>query len=226
MLLRGFANLRVVDAFQYRIEASELVRYPWAATKLEVFRMQIVGVSRLKKDQEDVLVQVMMAKAGGERLYEHEDAMLQDYQQSLEQQRQVLERLASLTRLRILDIGCEYRRAWVRLANASVAPMELFEGKTYRAYGEPIPNTLALTLKSGLAQLARLKELEVFGFGGVDHLIGEGELKWMAESWPKLRVMRGLKFAEFKEGRPERRRDELREYMVSIRPDVLHEFVS
>ncbi|KAK3820666.1 MAG: hypothetical protein JOS17DRAFT_793763 [Linnemannia elongata] len=226
ILLRGCANLKVIDAIQHRIEATEVVRYPWAATKLEIFRMQIVGVSRLTKDREGNLIRAMMAEAGGAGMDVHEDAMFRDHQQSLEQQRQVLERLASLTRLRVLDIGFEYRRTRLHFVNASVAPMEMFQGKKYRAYGGPIPDTLALTLESGLAQLARLKALEVFGFGGVDHHIEEGELKWMADSWPKLRVMRGLKFAELKEARPERRRDALREYMVSIRPDVQHEFVS
>ncbi|KAK3841499.1 MAG: hypothetical protein J3R72DRAFT_491393 [Linnemannia gamsii] len=58
---------------------------------------------------------------------------------------------------------------------------------TYLRYERPITNTLELTLGSGgLERLAGLKRLEVFGFEGVDHRIGEKELSWMVENWPRL----------------------------------------
>ncbi|KAF9093350.1 hypothetical protein BGX23_003422 [Mortierella sp. AD031] len=57
---------------------------------------------------------------------------------------------------------------------------------------DPVPDTLELSLKSGLDQLATLSELEVFGFEYVDHKIGKAELAWIAAHWKRLKEMRRL----------------------------------
>ncbi|OAQ35773.1 hypothetical protein K457DRAFT_132463 [Linnemannia elongata AG-77] len=90
-------------------------------------------------------------------------------------------------------------------------------------YGGPIPDTLELSLEAGLRNLGGLKELEVFGFEGLNYRIGERELEWMSEEWPKLRCLRGLQVDVLRGAKPDRRRNELREYMMSMRPDVVHE---
>jgi hypothetical protein len=44
------------------------------------------------------------------------------------------------------------------------------------------PDTLELSLESGLGLLEALANLETIGFEGVDHRIGKLELEWMAKS--------------------------------------------
>ena len=63
----------------------------------------------------------------------------------------------------------------------------------YYAGNGPIPNTLELSLKSGLDRLFTLRRLEVLDFAGVDHRMNEAELEWMVNNLPSLRVVGGLK---------------------------------
>lgn len=68
-----------------------------------------------------------------------------------------------------------------------------------------------------------LKKLEVFGFDGVNPRIGNPELEWMAKSWPRLKVMRGLHAsADLRLARLFSPRDALREYIQPLRLDVAH----
>jgi hypothetical protein len=71
-----------------------------------------------------------------------------------------------------------------------------------------------------------LKELRVFGFEGVDHRIGKPELVWMAANWPRLKVMGGLHEGWSTATVVDMRRDELREHMQRLRPDVNHRSLS
>ncbi|KAK3841514.1 MAG: hypothetical protein J3R72DRAFT_491410 [Linnemannia gamsii] len=136
------------------------------------------------------------------------------------QQERILEKLGSLMRLRELGFGYEYWDIWKE--KAPFDPMASSPTRTYRPYGGPIFNTLELSLQMGLQKLARLEDLGVFGFRGVNHRITERELRWMAESWPKLKVMRGLKLRELKDAKPDRRMDQLRNFIISLQPRVEH----
>ncbi|KAF9919487.1 hypothetical protein FBU30_010967, partial [Linnemannia zychae] len=183
-----------------------------------VFRVQIVGVTRLSIEQQDRFKRAAEKVANLETLTTQEVGLLQLVGQSRYEQEQILERLASLRCLQVLDLGFEYRR--VDLSNELQPRTDLFEGKKYISYGMPIFDTLELSLDAGLSHLARLQRLEVFGFEGLNHRIGEEELQWIAEAWPRLRVLRGLHPITLKYLRPDRRRDELREYMQELRQDV------
>ncbi|KAG0275659.1 hypothetical protein BGZ95_008528 [Linnemannia exigua] len=215
-LLRGCPHLRVINGIQHRMEVSELLRCPWVATNLDIFRVQIVGVPRLSVEQQDRFERAMKKAALSETLVSEERALFRLYRQSRDEQHQILQRLGTLSRLRVLDLGYEYRQV-------DHSPrMVMFEGKEYIGYGGPIYDTLELSLDAGLTTLGGLKELEVFGFEGVNHCIGEKELDWMGDSWPRLRALRGLQTDVLRRAKPDRRRDALRKYMVSIRPDVQH----
>ncbi|KAK3841525.1 MAG: hypothetical protein J3R72DRAFT_491418 [Linnemannia gamsii] len=165
----------------------ELLKYPWAATNLEVFRVQIVRVPRLSVEQQGRFERAMEKAALSETL---------------------------------TNLGYEYRQ--VNWRTERHPRMVMFEGKEYIGYGGPIYDTLEFSLDAGLTALGGLKGLEVLGFEGANHCIGEKELDWMAASWPRLKAVRGLQVDILKRAKPDRRRDELREYMVSIRPDVQH----
>ncbi|KAF9080250.1 hypothetical protein BGX23_002407 [Mortierella sp. AD031] len=98
----------------------------------------------------------------------------------------IFDRLASLTRLKHLDLGYENRNPWeYKLGHYYAADDE----NEYLAYDGPAFDTLELTLESGLGRLAALKDLEMFGFECVNHRIGRAELDWMAKSWPKLKLI-------------------------------------
>jgi hypothetical protein len=95
-----------------------------------------------------------------------------------------------------------------------------------RRYGDKNPyvgyftDTLELTLDSGLGKLAALKDLEMFGFEGCNHLIDRSELDWMIKSWPRLRAMSGLRQNGLLTSSFEMRKADLRSYMRQIRSDI------
>ncbi|KAK3841521.1 MAG: hypothetical protein J3R72DRAFT_491415 [Linnemannia gamsii] len=101
-------------------------------------------------------------------------------------------------------------------------PKQALSSAIQSAAKKPRTNKATKVTKMRLQKLARLEDLEVFGFGGVSNWITERELRWMAETWPKLKVMRGLKLRELKDAQPDRRMDLLRNFMISLRPRVKH----
>ncbi|KAF9111326.1 hypothetical protein BGW39_004415, partial [Mortierella sp. 14UC] len=101
------------------------------------------------------------------------------------------------TRLKVLEFGYDnpYGQRWIPTGTVWETGETYFE----EAWDEEqviesnrSQYCLELTLEAGLDQLEELKELEVFGCCGMDHRIGEEEVEWMAMSWPKLKVVRGL----------------------------------
>ncbi|KAG0289241.1 hypothetical protein BGZ97_006513 [Linnemannia gamsii] len=152
----------------------------WSACQgLETLRAQIVGVDRLSYLQQLTLNRLALTRPAEGQMSERERAAVDRQHESHKQQRQILEQLSVLTRL-----------------------------------------------KSGLDQLSTLKELRVFGFEGVDHRIGKPELVWMAANWPRLKVMGGLQEGWSTATVVDMRRDELREHMQRLRPDVNHRSLS
>ncbi|KAF9924577.1 hypothetical protein FBU30_005495 [Linnemannia zychae] len=58
----------------------------------------------------------------------------------------------------------------------------------YRMSNAPLPDSLELSMASGLAHLATLQHLEALGFQ-VDQRIGEEELQWMRDKWCLKRMV-------------------------------------
>ncbi|KAF9088032.1 hypothetical protein BGX29_000491 [Mortierella sp. GBA35] len=154
---------------------------------------------------------------------EEELSAAEKYERCKEQHRHIYKELSRLTNLRVLELGVDNIDGYDLMG--SDPGTYLVDGRLYYNYFGPTPNTLKLSLDSGLGRLNTLKKLEVFGFEGVDHRIGERELTWMSENWVGLRTMCGLQEAEKEDLFPLNcpKVKELRIHMQKLRPLVKHE---
>ncbi|KAG0267223.1 hypothetical protein DFQ27_009004 [Actinomortierella ambigua] len=218
-LLVSHARLRVFDNIHHHIKVDEMLRRPWACMGLEWLSCRIVGVVRLM-DEEELVVARVMAPDYTTELTASETRVVERFRQSRAHHRGVYERLASLTRLKHLDLGYENRYPWEYKGGETYVGKD---GEEYLSYNGATFDTLELTLESGLGQLAALKDLEMFGFECLNHKIGRAELDWMAKSWPKLKLMYGLDSERLYMIEKCKKRAALREYFQKIRPDVVHD---
>ncbi|KAG0275658.1 hypothetical protein BGZ95_008527 [Linnemannia exigua] len=234
-LLRGCPKLRIFDGIQHGIEASQFDQH-FVCTQLEVLRCRIVGVRRLNLDEEAILARAPVAPTSATAIGEgmerstltlaevlariklNETLMM--LQESIAQQQRIMSRLARLTRLKTLDLGMEWRDLYYR---GVVEEYILHtDGEYYVNHAKPSEDTLSLTLESGLSRLATLRDLEVFGFEGVNHRIEEEEVSWMANAWPRMKVLRGLHVDTLVGALPDAKRHFLRGLMQTLRPSVEH----
>ncbi|KAG9065001.1 hypothetical protein KI688_002320 [Linnemannia hyalina] len=224
-LLQDYPSLKILDRIDQRLVAADLLAQTWAPlTKLKVFRCQIVNVNRLTPSEE-----TMLAHTSPSWLPRPNEALtlITKHTQSTALQKAILSRLGTLTNLRVLDLGYEWRDVWADSRSRSECRRYTSNTQEYIRYGTPYKNTLELTLSTGLTHLSELRHLQVFGFEGVDHRIGKQELEWMAVHWPKLKIMRGLQEDDhLVQIEPDPVKTELRRYMEMLRPDVKHESLS
>ncbi|KAF9382340.1 hypothetical protein CPB97_007213 [Podila verticillata] len=222
-MLAANSQLRVLDTIVYHLRVDEMLRRPWVCMGLEELSCQIRGLARLSEEEE------MMARRARDPwpISSNEELGCKDEQDAIEkfercrvQHYGVYDRLASLTRLRYLDLGLEDRVPEVE------SDYDLYckgEEQGYVVYEKPPFDTLELSLASGLDRLGALKNLEVFGFECMNHQIERAELEWMAKSWPKLRLMFGLDKERQPKMKHDPKRAELKEYFQELRPDVVHD---
>ncbi|KAF9905988.1 hypothetical protein EC991_001147 [Linnemannia zychae] len=137
-------------------------------------------------------------------------------------QTKVLQKLGSLIHLRVLDIGADFRYG-VQVGDGNDGGTVVEFDETGLDERPMMHNCLKLSLDMGLGALSTLKDLEVFGFEGIEHEIDEMEIEWMAEHWPKLKVMRGLFGTLLPTTEEETKRAHLHSIMRDLRPDVIHE---
>ncbi|KAG0374086.1 hypothetical protein BGX24_010850 [Mortierella sp. AD032] len=195
-VLQECSKLRVFDAIHHRIDADLLTKKPFACAGLETFRCQVVVTERVNQDDAGVAIPA-----------ERTNRALQ------EQQHRIYDHFAELTQLSTLDLGYLWRDPEAGRA-------------AYIDYGGPIERTLELTLESGLDRLSTLKNLQVFGFEGVDFKLSKLELEWMVVNWPRLRVLRGLQHDVTLPGLVrDERKAELCEYMQVLKPEVKHQML-
>ncbi|KAK3816095.1 MAG: hypothetical protein J3Q66DRAFT_431648 [Benniella sp.] len=193
-LLLSCPSLRICNWIERFVRAEDLIREPWACQGIEKLRFLIVGVERLTNVEQALYDRIIATHPEFEnediaglvsRVSDEERVVIQKFRRSREQQHQIYERLASLKHLKHLYIGYECRYPW-NFKNENRYISE-FDGEEYTVYGDkPMPDTLELSLESGLGTL---KDLEMIGFEGNDHRIDKKELEWMATSWPKLKLM-------------------------------------
>ncbi|KAG0205145.1 hypothetical protein BGX28_003186 [Mortierella sp. GBA30] len=126
--------------------------------------------------------------------------------------------LSQLTKLRYLDLG--YNQDEIRRLTRQEGREIIKNGRVYIYYDEPVESSLKLSLEAGLGMLSTLRDLEVFGFRGFDHSIGEEELQWMASSWPKLKTLRGLEGCVIDGVEFDEDAMELKDIMQQLRPDI------
>lgn len=239
ILFQSCTKLRVFDGIHHKIEADKLFERPWVCCELEVFRCQIVGLTRLTSHEQallEILAKVKQqvqpfqptlsmgvgeSEAILERQRQYRDRLKTSEANQQDQHHRVYDQLADLRMLQTLDLGYEYRNIYP--ARENDPRVKMVDGQEYLRYeGNPISNTLELSLASGLTRLASLTRLEVFGFEGVGHRIGKQELGWIATSWPRLKEIRGLHEDLLPRCEPDGRRDELRRIMQGLRKDVRH----
>ncbi|KAF8936789.1 hypothetical protein BGZ47_009324 [Haplosporangium gracile] len=213
------SHLRKFDSIKNYIRVDEMLRLPWTCMGLEWLTCRIVGVDRLKEKEEAAVAKVMVPDYSTE-LTEEETRAVEKFHRCRAQHYGVYDRLASLTRLKHLDLGFENRNAWeYKGGNHYIGE----DGERYLEYSEPTFDTLELTLESGLGRLVALKDLEMFGFECINHKIGKAELDWMAKSWPKLMLMYGLNKERLMYIEYDKKRIELRKYFKRLRPEVVHD---
>jgi hypothetical protein len=217
-IFRSCRFLKVFDAIQHKFEAEYISNVAWVCEGLEVFRCQILGLKRLNMSEHSVLSYIIESGLREEEYSDEERLVLENVRKCQDLHEGVYDQLSKLSQLRVLDLGYEYRSIRFYRKHYTVG------GNEYRDYGGVIRDTLQLSLASGLDRLSTLKNLQVFGFEGVDHEMDLPELEWIAEHWPKLRIMRGLqKDDSLAYIRPDKFRRELRKAMQSLRPDIRHE---
>ncbi|KAK3818223.1 MAG: hypothetical protein JOS17DRAFT_382159 [Linnemannia elongata] len=215
-LLWGCINLVDIDAPDYRIDVDRTLCAPWKCLGLETLRLKITGVQRLTESEEVILAQLTGAselKSSGSRsdnssvpadkktgdseetttaaisttttnLTDEQSKVLTKSRRSQEQHHKIYYQLSLLTHLKVLDIGHAHDWPTVPKDNCNLI--------NPKAPVAPIPDTLELSLMSGLGQLATLSQLEVFGCEFIDHRIGEQEREWMSVHWPRLRKTKGV----------------------------------
>jgi hypothetical protein len=219
ILLAGCSQLKIFDAIHHEIDAEKFITLPIICHKLATFRCQIRGVPRPKLVKQESISKIPLNSTD-------KGAILKEQEQSRDLQRRVLDQLAALTNLRILDLGFEYRDLDIFYGHGSQSLQKA--AQTDYDYGTPFSDTLELSLESGLDRLGSLTKLEVFGFESLDHRIGKAELVWMATHWPQLKVMRGIHKDRkiLRVERPvESYKEGLRVFMQSLRADVAHEAI-
>ncbi|KAF8948254.1 hypothetical protein BGZ47_005888 [Haplosporangium gracile] len=233
-LLHHCSQLKHLDAIWHTVEAYSLVKKPVICRGMEVFRCQITGIGEEEEEEEgydDDLQDENWEKpveddSDDEVEVEEEDeetmtAIRQERLQGYFQY--IYDELGRWTELRILELGVD-NVDWYDIMGSDPG-RHLVDGRIYYNYFGPTPNTLPLSLESGLERLRSLIKLEVIGFEGVDHRINTEELAWMAECWPQLQVMHGFQAPDEKDEFALRcpKVKELREYMQELRPLVRHE---
>ncbi|KAK3818226.1 MAG: hypothetical protein JOS17DRAFT_757391 [Linnemannia elongata] len=212
VLLKNCPNLKKFDGIRHVLSGS-IWEEPWVCRGLTFLRCQIKGVQRLSS-QDQERYNIIATRAGDDSLSDDDIRLVQLHTTSLQQQMKIYGKLATLTQLRVLNLGGEYRQIYRELQMSD---------EEYLTVNGSLQGTLELTLESGLGQLETLKALQVFGFEGVDHRIGQAELEWMARNWTGLEEMQGLRDKFPARTEYERRKNELREHFEVLRPDVNHQ---
>ncbi|KAK3830358.1 MAG: hypothetical protein J3R72DRAFT_456001 [Linnemannia gamsii] len=212
-------NLREFASIMNFIKVDEMLRQPWACMGLERLTCRIVGVDRLNKGEEAVVAKVMATGYLNE-LTEEDTRAVEKFHRCRAQHHGVYDRLASLTRLKHLNLGYENRNTGSACDRACYTGEN---GVQYVKYAEPMFDTLEMSLESGLDRLGVLRSLEMIGFECINHRIGRAELDWMAKSWPKLRLMYGLEKERLYMMEYDKNRTALRKYFKRLRPDVVHD---
>lgn len=183
-LLVGCPKLKSLRGQGLAINIDDLLQGPsWTCFDIESLQCGIMGVPRLSKEEEDLL-KTMKKGSHQEPVKDEEQKILEKQRESWAVQGHVLQHLACFKDLKHLDIG------FLKLPHRQ--GHRRYEQSVYSRYqrisNAPVPDSLELSMASGLAHLASLHRLETFGFGEVDHRIGESELRWMGEHWSLERV--------------------------------------
>ncbi|KAF9910513.1 hypothetical protein EC991_006330 [Linnemannia zychae] len=200
---------------------------PWVCDQMTQLCCQFGKLERLTGPEQELYDKISAPRYTARVPKGRHLAVTLKHELSMAQHDRMYKYLARLSCLTVLNVGYEVK-AWQRAAREAETVYRNINGirdEDYLALFGPVSGTLELTLESGLGRLAALENLEVFGFEGVDHRMGQAEIEWMAVSWPRLKALRGLRQDYPPRIDYERRKVELRKLMEELRPDVKHEVV-
>ncbi|KAF9082119.1 hypothetical protein BGX23_012792 [Mortierella sp. AD031] len=173
-------NLKSLQGKGFAISVDDLLQGPdWTCFELQRLQCGIMGVPRLSIEEEGFLRSINRNPQIERDIWEEEQRILEKQRASWAVQEQVLEYLARFKDLQHLDIG------FVKLPCRQHHRIRICTMDTHhhRASNIPVPDSLELSMASGLGHLETLRQLEVFGFNEVDHRIGENEMQWMGKHW-------------------------------------------
>ncbi|KAF9934283.1 hypothetical protein FBU30_002701 [Linnemannia zychae] len=232
ILLTSCTKLKILDLQYETIDARKVAEKPWVCLNLEMFRCGFAGFPYLKdSDQEKVkavLEREAAADKAGEQMIERtpeETALLKLSEEATSMRKGVLHQISMLTSLKHLTLSRDLkvgRGLFLRHRTTLQVYRSERDGKQYFRYNEVLPDTLYLRLDAGLQTLASLKKLELFGFESMDHRMGPDEIKWIARTFPMLKVVRGLAVHTHVGAERDPQMDALRELMQTLRPDIVH----
>ncbi|KAF9540894.1 hypothetical protein EC957_003641 [Mortierella hygrophila] len=193
--LEGCPRLRVLDASRYTVDATQLEDgRVWVCRDLEVLKCQIIGIERLLQTNEEIHGTISTSSGDMSWFLAGQQSAFHVQQQSQNWHHQVYGRLGSLTKLTTLVLWWD----------------PVLEGA----------GSLDFTLETGMGQLSTLTRLEVFGFDGMTSRVGPAELTWIAQSWPRLCLLYGLKPSATPMTEVNLAKDALRAQFLALRPDV------
>ncbi|KAF9100685.1 hypothetical protein BGX29_006361 [Mortierella sp. GBA35] len=199
-LFVGCSRLTHCMGMGHAILATDMIREPhWTCFRLQELHCAIRGVPRLSHLQEHILDR-MRHESRTEPKTDKEREVVEKRTHSLSVQRQIYQRLAVHTDLAYLDIGFE----GVSPGSLQERYVTLFQdGLCYRgSKAGAIPDSLELSLETGLSELAVLSGLRTIGFQSVDHRIGLEEMLWIVDNWSVRRVM-GMQGYYVQQGDPD-----------------------
>jgi hypothetical protein len=194
--LEGCPKLRSLDASRYNVEATRLEEgRPWVCQDLELLKCQIYDSEPHLQTDDEVFHSTITTSSGDmSQLLVGQQSAILIQQQKRYWHHQVYSRLARLTKLTTLVL-------WLDPVLGGVGSLEF-------------------TLDTGLGQLSTLTRLEVFGFDGMTSRVGPAELVWIAQSWPRLCLLYGLKPSVTPMTEVNTVNDALRAHFTALRPDV------
>ncbi|KAF9126188.1 hypothetical protein BGW39_006821 [Mortierella sp. 14UC] len=183
-LLVAFSRLKSLQGKGLAIMIDDMLQgQDWTCLGLERLQCGIMGVPRLSSEEETFLRQIKCDTPTSDDGTKKRRMMTRQ-QESWAIQEQVFRHLARFKELRHLDIGfvkLPCRRSHKRFVCTP-------DRRCHRMSNIPVPDSLELSMASGLAHLATLDRLKIFGFKEADHRIGEKEMRWMSEHWKLKRV--------------------------------------
>lgn len=214
ILLRRCRRLKSVRGLGLAVDEKDVgVDGGWACLGLEELQIEIHNVPRLTPQQEQLLLEQHSNGSDGvseDRRKEYEEA-LAEQERCDTVRHKVLSQLSRLHELRLLDLSFQ-PLAYKKYQTRSCLGPNQHRHHRVPLCDHPVPNSLSLALScpprhnnqmttlavTGLEQLETLTKLETIGFKAMDHGIGEAEVCWMGEPWPRLKAVLGMAGVRYK----------------------------
>lgn len=214
VLLRRCRRLKSVRGLGLAVDEKDVgVDGGWACLGVEELQIEIHNVPRLTPRQEQLFLEQHNNGSGGvseDRMKEYEEALAEQARCDAIRHR-VLDQLSRLQELRLLDLSFQ-PLAYKKYQTRTCLGADQYRHHRIPLCDHPVPNSLSLALSrspphcsqtttlamAGLEQLITLKKLETIGYKAMDHGIGEAEVRWMSESWPRLKTVLGMAGVRYK----------------------------